>query len=781
VAAIAHISETLEGTPDVRVVTFAGNVPEIAVLFGNAILESFDQVTYTCRDGYSTDGTTHVESKTFRVICEGSGLFNPPLTADAEYCVPVQCDNTFIPDISQTNVPNPQSAYVFGDSVHFECSNGHTIGGQVGGAASFTLTCEADGSFSDENPICEPVSCPVPEHANAASSATGSIEYGQAVTWTCETGFYLGGAVSESTMFFGGECTASGELDLSTANPECLPCSCGAPLVGSNAVALIPGPGFFELLQSKSPDVHHGLVAAKHQTHRRGGHAISGRRLRQDPEFTMLGDQSLTYGEIAMVVCEDGYTVGGVTGGPDLYETSCGQQGDFLAGTPNQGPCEAPRMSVSGEVVNAQNGYNKLGDVALSFMQGDQTVASATTSNRGRYSIEVPAGVYMVRATKNNWITVEENVTVTGTVRRGQGADIAMSAVLPADGWRVVMNWGAHSRDLDSWTYFDSNLGSYVYYGRTRRSGRSSGVSVTLDWDDVNGYGPETTTFMGVGSCTSNCLVKFHVDNYSYRDGTIGSSEAIVTLYHADAVQGRYTIPESAGSSRGYTVFTLDASTEQVYDGDWGLGPRIVNSRGSSGSVNRWSMSMDMTGWSRVPTGTVLYAITANSLGALHQVREGFYHKVVNVPGGAMPTVEEVEWPGLLASGEPALCPAGAWLSGLYREGSRYDRSARGGHQITMGECSRFAGVEAWGDCVEIDMFEAPGNNAAKCPDVNGQASALVGLYHHGSGDTLADLYKGKCCAMPASLVPTPPEAQCSSRQVCNWNGGGYAGSGRRR
>jgi hypothetical protein len=79
-------------------------------------------------------------------------------------------------------------------------------------------------------------------------------------------------------------------------------------------------------------------------------------------------------------------------------------------------------------------------------------------------------------------------------------------------------------------------------------------------------------------------------------------------------------------------------------------------------------------------------------------------------------------------------------------------------------------------------MLEAPGNNAGKCPDINGEASALVGLYHHGHppGDRLADLYRGKCCAMPVSLAPTPEDEWCDSSQSCNWNGGAWAGSRRR-
>merc|ERR1719353_2508163 len=118
---------------------------------------------------------------------------------------------------------------------------------------------------------------------------------------------------------------------------------------------------------------------------------------------------------------------------------------------------------------------------------------------------------------------------------------------------------------------------------------------------------------------------------------------------------------------------------------------------------------MDNEGWSRVVHGTVLVGMGSSGQTNLHQVGPAYYHKVFGVLDGQLPTVTEVNWGDSLANGEPALCPDGSWISGLYRTGSRHDPSVRGGHQITRGECSQFAGADHWGDCVEIDMFQTPG------------------------------------------------------------------------
>jgi len=374
----------------------------------------------------------------------------------------------------------------------------------------------------------------------------------------------------------------------------------------------------------------------------------------------------------------------------------------------------------------------------------------------------------VVTASKADWIDREKPVDVKHNMKRGQGADLAMSKILPPGGFRVVLNWAAHSRDLDSWTYFDDNFGKYVYYGRPRIQGPTSGVNVALDWDDVDGHGPETSTYLGLGHCESSCLIKFHVDNYSYRDAHLSDSEGVVTVYEGNGVKARYNIPSDIGEDRGWTVFTLDASDLQIYEGDWIYAPFIKKHNGMAASTN-WAGSMDYEGWSRVPTGSVLYGMSSYSINTkLAKVGTAYYYIVQNTL--TPPTVTQVDWTGILAEGRTAMCPEGSWISALYRSGSQ-DTPPRGPHQIVKAECSAFKDVESWGDCVGVDSFQERGQDSARCPDVDGVAYAMVGLHHKGTGNNgqskLKHLDTIKCCRFPKRLVKEPTSKLCIATQTC--------------
>jgi len=88
-----------------------------------------------------------------------------------------------------------------------------------------------------------------------------------------------------------------------------------------------------------------------------------------------------------------------VPGGTDYYEVSCGDDGAFTAGTPTSGDCEAPGFSISGVVVDAQNGNTKLGDATLSFVGGGLT-HTVTSEANGHYHLFLPEADYTVTATK---------------------------------------------------------------------------------------------------------------------------------------------------------------------------------------------------------------------------------------------------------------------------------------------------------------------------------------------------------------------------------------------
>lgn len=650
--------------------------------------------------------------------------------------------------------------------------------------------------------------CEVPEYEYTIASAHGTVHYGQSVTFTCAEGHYLGGAVSEDTMSFGGACEADGHLDLSTKHPACEPCTCGVPAPVSHAICLIPGPGFYDeeheedLLQMHHTSVpgtpvsaqqHARMLAAQRRVNRTKGakkrhwalaaKSRFGKKTRghfdpsaykpheeeeEDDEWVPLEEgDSLIFGDIALIHCEEGFTVGGVPGGSPFYEVTCGADGDFTEGVPTSGACLAPKYPVGGEVVDAQNGKSKLADAHVAFEdESGETVATATTGPNGHYLVHLPAGNYTAKATKNEWIERVKNVEVLGAIQKGQGADLAMSQVLPPGGYRIVLNWDRHSEDLDSWTYFDKGFKSYVYYGRTQRSGATSGVSVSLDWDDTDGYGPETTTWLGLGHCKEHCLLKFHVDNYSWRDAHLSESNGIVTVYHGNSVLKTYNIPSHIGEDRGWTVFTLDAGDEQIYEGDYNYGPWIKKANGISGSVD-WSSSMDEPGWSEVPEGSVLFGISAYSFENLHKVSKAYYYEVQDTEG--VKINKEVDWSGLLEDGGWATCPEGSWISGLYRSGSKY-LEPQGGHQLVKASCVVFEDVEEWGECKEVTIFQEKGSDAARCPDLaDGRATAMVGLQHvgHDQSEKLSGLTHAKCCAIPKKMVKAKKSDLCISSQSC--------------
>jgi len=481
-------------------------------------------------------------------------------------------------------------------------------------------------------------------------------------------------------------------------------------------------------------------------------------------------DASLKYGDAALVVCLEGYTIGGQPEGLDYYERSCGPLGEYNPGVPIHGNCLPPKYLVKGEVVDAQNGRTKLADATVSFNL-DGVTQTATSNGQGRYEIEVGAGDYHIVASKTGYIDIDKNVSVKTSIASGQGADLAMSLILPPGGFRIVLNWAAHSRDLDSWTYFDTNFKKYVYYGRPRLVGPTSGVSAALDWDDTDGHGPETSTYLGLGSCTESCLIKFHVDNYSYRDAHLSDSEGIVTVYALNGIKARYHIPSDIADDRGWTVFTLDASDEKIYEGDWVYGPWIQKGNSKAASTS-WTASMDIEGWSRVPKGSVLYGVSAYSLNSgLAKIGTAYYYIVQNVYKS--PSITEVDWTGIFNEGGAAACPEGTWISALYRTGSK-DTPPRGPHQIVKAECSAFEGVTKWGECVGVDIFQERGQDAGRCPDIDGAASAMVGLHHlgynaksTGKNDKLKHMDVAKCCKFPHKLVKEGESKLCIATQSC--------------
>merc|ERR1719473_840228 len=93
-----------------------------------------------------------------------------------------------------------------------------------------------------------------------------------------------------------------------------------------------------------------------------------------------------------------------------------------------------------------------------------------------------------------------------------------------------------------------------------------NGIDATLDVDDTNGYGPETSTLSNVaeGCRGMGCQIKFVVHNYS-RNPPLSASGAKVKLYNGDSLVKEFVVGTD-GTIEGdkWHVFELNGELGQL-------------------------------------------------------------------------------------------------------------------------------------------------------------------------------------------------------------------------
>ncbi|WP_051293460.1 tetratricopeptide repeat protein [Pseudoduganella violaceinigra] len=134
------------------------------------------------------------------------------------------------------------------------------------------------------------------------------------------------------------------------------------------------------------------------------------------------------------------------------------------------------------------------------------------------------------------------------------GATYAISPVMNnLDGMRIVLNWGASPRDLDSHIVYPNN---HVYFVNKR------GADANLDVDDVDGYGPETITLerKHVGQRYVYAVHDFS-DAGNPNTRNLANSGAKVFVYVGQTLVRTYYVPTS-GVGNLWTVFAVTEEGE---------------------------------------------------------------------------------------------------------------------------------------------------------------------------------------------------------------------------
>jgi hypothetical protein len=190
-----------------------------------------------------------------------------------------------------------------------------------------------------------------------------------------------------------------------------------------------------------------------------------------------------------------------------------------------------------------------------------------------------------------------------------KGMTYALSPVMTnLDGLRIVLNWGAEPRDLDSHIAFPRN---HIYWER------KVGTEANLDVDDVDSYGPETITINKKHAGESYVYAVHDFTNQD-RPGSDGlsRSHAKVLVYIGQSLVRSYYVPNQPGNL--WTVFRITAEGE-FQD--------INTMRGTSLSAAAVLGSVDnyLNASTRVEAGSVS-ATDMDSAKALNKAGEQAYH-----------------------------------------------------------------------------------------------------------------------------------------------------------
>nr|XP_042895666.1 sushi, von Willebrand factor type A, EGF and pentraxin domain-containing protein 1 isoform X2 [Parasteatoda tepidariorum] len=130
-------------------------------------------IHFTCNQGWKLIG-----EKTLK--CEAAGKWSFPYpTCEGILCPdPVHIENGFI---SSTNFSN-------GAKITYKCNKGYVLIGTT------EHKCQNDNTWSASPPTCKPVICDVPGNITNGKYEGSIFEYGKTVTYTCKKGYELHGA-----------------------------------------------------------------------------------------------------------------------------------------------------------------------------------------------------------------------------------------------------------------------------------------------------------------------------------------------------------------------------------------------------------------------------------------------------------------------------------------------------------------------------------------------------------------------------------------------------------
>ena len=215
----------------------------------------------------------------------------------------------------------------------------------------------------------------------------------------------------------------------------------------------------------------------------------------------------------------------------------------------------AQSVELKGKVSNALNGAGVPGVLVT---VGDIT---AITNENGDYNIGlIFFGEYDITG------EVEEFCPYSGhfIIPDDNSLDIfifnfSVSPIPEPGETRMVLNWGAEPRDLDSHLLTPEIEGTTHHISYMNRGSETAAPYVTLDTDNTQGYGPETITIKQSFEGT----YIYYIKNYS-NDETLANSGGTIQIYNSPDCDGETIEVPNEGSGRYWYVCDIDGASGNI-------------------------------------------------------------------------------------------------------------------------------------------------------------------------------------------------------------------------
>ena len=200
---------------------------------------------------------------------------------------------------------------------------------------------------------------------------------------------------------------------------------------------------------------------------------------------------------------------------------------------------EEGAVEMSGYVTDASTGTGVYG-ATMKFMQNGEEIESLTTAGDGYYELKLDVGDYEVEVSLSGYISETFTFTI-GQYDTYCYQNMTISPEMEEGVIRIVLEWGATPRDLDSHTEGTFSNGTSFSVAYTNKQTGTSGTNyyATLDVDDTSGNGVETTTIYDVGAD-----FEFYVYNYS-GEAVSDWSNVTVKVYMGDGLVETFTGPDA--------------------------------------------------------------------------------------------------------------------------------------------------------------------------------------------------------------------------------------------